>query len=73
MLQRVKNNMARVVCQRGGRTDASPLTLITLLVACQTMSHLQDGVADEGGILLGSSIPEHPDPDDCSCPARTVI
>ena len=33
-----------------------------------------DGVADiQGVVVLDASISERPDPDDCSCPASTVI
>jgi len=38
------------------------------------MGQLQDGVIDiQGVVILDASIPQRPDPDDCSCQASTVI
>jgi len=48
VLQRAQNNLARVVCQRGGRTDARPLA------ASQASSDIQDGGADVQDVLNAS-------------------
>ena len=47
------------------RCQSSPL--VASLAACPATGQLQDGVVDiEGVVVLDASIPERPDPDDCS-------
>ena len=55
VLQRAQNNLARVVCQRGGRTDARPL-LRSLHWLPSSDIGLQDGGADvqDDGLLNAS-------------------
>ena len=60
VLQRAQNNLARVVCQRGGRTDARPLLRSLHWLPCsQASSDIQDGGAVvQDDVLLKASISE---------------
>jgi len=61
VLQRAQNNLARIVCQRGGRTDAKPHFLKSLhwLPASQASSDIKDGGADvQDDVLLNASLLE---------------
>ena len=48
-LQRVQNNLARVVCQRGGRADAGPLLRSLLVASSEAAGHVQGRTDDLQG------------------------
>ena len=76
VLQWAQNNLARVVCQRGGRTDARPLlrSLLAPLAASQASSDIQDGVTDvQDNVFRNASVLEQPDPDSYSSSSPAVI
>ena len=76
VLQRVQNNLARVVYQKRGRTDARPFlrSEVPPLVANQATNHSQDGDIDvQGDVDFNASIPERPDPASCSGSISAVI
>ena len=63
---------SRLPAWRSIRCQSTPP--VASLAACPTTDQLQDGVVDiQGVVVLDASIPERPDPDDCSCSASTVV
>jgi len=74
VLQRAQNNLARVVCQRGGRTDAEPLLRsLHWLPVKQRVTYKMATLTFK---VLSSSRPAYvndPDPVRCSCSVSAIF